>query len=76
MGLGFEAGVCWADRSLRTCVVPLRARSGLGYCIATPSPGGIPRRVQMPLTWDVKTTWTVAGVRSMLCSSHEKSDYG
>ena len=40
------------------------AWSGLAYAIAKPSPGGLPRRVQMPNTWDVTTTWTVAGVRT------------
>jgi hypothetical protein len=46
--------------------VPLMvvAWSGLAYAIAKPSPGGLPRRVQMPNTWDVTTTWTVAGVRT------------
>ena len=46
--------------------VPLMvvAWSGLAYAIAKPSPGGLPRRVQMPNTWDVTTTWTVAGVRA------------
>ncbi len=39
------------------------AWSGLAYAEAKPAPGGVPRRVQMPNTWDVKTTWTVAGVR-------------
>lgn len=41
------------------------AWSGLAYAVAKPAPGGVPRRVQMPNTWDVKTTWTVAGVRRL-----------
>ncbi len=37
--------------------------SGLGYAVAKPAPGGIPRRLQMPQVWEVKSTWSVAGVR-------------
>lgn len=54
----------WLRSLLADYGVPLMVVvwSGLGYCIAKPSPGGIPRRVQLPNTWDVKGTWTVAGV--------------
>lgn len=56
----------WVRSFLADYGVPLMvvAWSGLAYAIAKPSPGGLPRRVQMPNTWDVKTTWTVAGVRT------------
>lgn len=37
--------------------------SGLSYALQG-GPQGVPRRLALPNTWDVRSTWTVANVRS------------
>lgn len=49
-------------------VLVLVAISGLSFAVGggggSGGGGSVPRRVQSPNTWDVRSTWTVAGVRA------------
>ena len=58
----------WARSFLADYGVPLLVViwSAVGYCIYKSTPDGVPRQAIIYNTWDVKTNWSVARVRSRL----------